>query len=1095
MKRILTLIFVMVLALSVLAGCKGVSTSGTTTSSTTTSSTTAPVDEDLQAAYDYIKLTYKTLSTTDVSFELMKSAPIGDKIFDIVWTTNNEAITITEDGDFYVVNVPALGAEAINYVLSFTIQNEAGETKEGSFNLTVPVASVNTHAQYVAAEDGDRLTVQGIVTGVISKTGDYTKENSLFLQDLSGNGGYYIYNIEEDPTDLYKVGMTVEVKGEKKNYNGTFELINATVTVIDSTIKTVTPVDITEALIAAGDVEAKALTDLNGMLATIKGVTLLEYNEGNGYHNFKLGELKSYLRVSSSSNCISKNDGKTLTATFQDNFYNAADVTGLIAVYNGALYLMPVSVDAFTNFVEQDKPADVKVDITLANTTLPGMIQVAGTTALPTTFSGFSDVTISWELVDGADVATLNGSNLVVTIPAEAKTVKVKATATCGTVSDTKEYAITVKPISTITIQEALNIGDLMAHNTYTEELYYIVGTIDSIVSDVYGNLYLVDSGLSIYIYGLYDSTGKVRYDSMDVKPLKKDTIKVLSTVGKYSNDVQLKNAKVIEHTIHPDNVVEVAPEVPFAPVNPIVGTEFFFGMTKNEKVYYITGAMNGYYMTTSLKQAEAAKVTVLAGPTADTYYLTVTVGGATKYLDLVLSGTHKNAVYADAAPEVGFSYDADAKVFYKELDSANYTFGTALSNTFTTVGGVKVDAANAMCQISFAEEHTHTAISSTIVPPACEVAGYTSNVCACGETFITDPVAALEHIWDAQGECTQEGCDASNHTHTYDEVVTPPTCTAAGYTTFTCTVPGCTKTYTEAGEAALGHAYTDGVCANGCGIEDPNYYYPMTVAEALTAPVNKKVTLTGTISGIKSAWDTGYKNMEAWLSDGTGEILLYRIKTLVVVGDKVTVTGVIGSYNEVNQIAQSGSTVTITEKHVCSEFTEATCEVLAKCVVCGAETGEKAEHTMVNGVCTVCGHEEGAAEAVELKLSFASKDNRTTFTTSQQVWEQNGIKLTNDKGSSTSNVADYSNPARFYKSSKITVAVAGKQITKIVFNCNTSSYATALKSSIPAATGVTVSVSGSAVTVEFAAPVDSFVIASLTGGQVRINDMTVFAL
>ena len=52
--------------------------------------------------------------------------------------------------------------------------------------------------------------------------------------------------------------------------------------------------------------------------------------------------------------------------------------------------------------------------------------------------------------------------------------------------------------------------------------------------------------------------------------------------------------------------------------------------------------------------------------------------------------------------------------------------------------------------------------------------------------------------------------------------------------------------------------------------------------------------------------------------------------------------------------------------------------------------------------------------------LSFANKAQRTSLSTSKQVWEQNGIKLTNDKGSSTSNVADYANPARFYKSSKI---------------------------------------------------------------------------
>ena len=114
----------------------------------------------------------------------MKNAPIGDKVFAITWSVSNDAITITEteDGNFYVVNIPALGENAVNYTLNFSIQNEAGEKKEGSFNLTIPAFAVNTHEEYVAAADGTPLIIQGIVTGVISKSNNSTKENSLFIQ-------------------------------------------------------------------------------------------------------------------------------------------------------------------------------------------------------------------------------------------------------------------------------------------------------------------------------------------------------------------------------------------------------------------------------------------------------------------------------------------------------------------------------------------------------------------------------------------------------------------------------------------------------------------------------------------------------------------------------------------------------------------------------------------------------------------------------------------------------------------------------------------------------------------------------------------------
>lgn len=1080
MKKLslLLLVIALVCGLFVLTSCGGNDGDTNTDSGSTNTGSQTQVDEDLEAAYEYVKQTYKTLNVTAASFEVMKKAPIGDKIFNISWSTNNDAITITEseDGTSYVVNVPDLGDTAVNYTLKFSIENENGEKKMGSFNLTVPVFSLNTHDQYVAAADGEKLIVQGIVTGIMAKTHNTsTKEESLYLQDLNGNGGYYVYNANTDLTDI-KVGMTVEVRGEKKNYNGTFELVKADVIVLDETIKTVTPVDFTEAVLGAASLDDKALTSLNGMLVTIKGVTLLQYSESNGYHNFEIGNHKTYFRISTSSNCVTEADGRTLTEQFNNNFYNAADVTGIIAVYNSNMYLMPVSKDALQNIVAQEKPDDVQVDITLENTTVPGMIQLAGDTTLPTTFSSLVGVSISWELVDGSGVATLNGATLTVTIPEEAKTVKLTATVTSGEVSKTKDYEIAIKPISTITIEEANNIGDPMASNQYTDEIYYITGIVESIANDTYGNLYITDESgeFRLYIYGLYDSTGKVRYDKMDPKPLKGDTITVLSSVGKYNTDVQLKNAKVTAHTVHPDNEGATTPdnytemtipealaaedgtkikvtgtvseingawneqygnmnvtiidadgntlylyrlstkvemgdiitvkgematwdeerqvaqgatatidgnggsdssdEIPFVAVSPVIGGEYFFAMTQDGALCYITGEMATgnakYYMATVSTQANAAKITVLAGPTADTYYITLTVGGATKYMDLVVSGTHKNAEYVDAAPEVGFSFDATNKVFYKVLEGENYTFGTDFERKYTTVGGVKVDATlNAMLQISLATAHTHE-YTDEVTAPTCTEQGYTTHTCSCGDVVVDTYVDALGHSY-VEGTCTV--CGATDHEHTYAEEVTAPTCTAKGYTTYTCTVPGCGHSYTGNEVAELGHSYTDGVCANGCGIEDPNYYYPISIADALTANVGKKVILTGTISEIKSAWSDKYSNMEVWLSDSEGnKILLYRIATLVSVGDEVSVKGEIGSYGGVNQIAQKGSEVTITKKHTCVAGSEATCTTAQKCTLCEAVMTEALGHNIgTDGICTVCGFDQNAAASQQELAKF----------------------------------------------------------------------------------------------------------------------------
>lgn len=118
--------------------------------------------------------------------------------------------------------------------------------------------------------------------------------------------------------------------------------------------------------------------------------------------------------------------------------------------------------------------------------------------------------------------------------------------------------------------------------------------------------------------------------------------------------------------------------------------------------------------------------------------------------------------------------------------------------------------------------------------------------------------------------------------------------------------------------------------------------------------------------------------------------------------------------------------------------------------------------------------------------ITFDNKSKRTTFTTSQQVWEENGIVVTNDKASSTNAVADYVKPARFYANSKITVEAPGN-IVSIVFDCNSSSYATSLKKSI----GNSATASSDKVTVTLTDEMTSFVIAKLSA-QVRMDSITV---
>lgn len=171
-------------------------------------------------------------------------------------------------------------------------------------------------------------------------------------------------------------------------------------------------------------------------------------------------------------------------------------------------------------------------------------------------------------------------------------------------------------------------------------------------------------------------------------------------------------------------------------------------------------------------------------------------------------------------------------------------------------------------------------------------------------------------------------------------------------------------------------------------------------------------------------------------------------------------------------------------------DWADATCTAPKTCKVCSTTSGSALGHNYEGGSCTVCGAEDPNKGLTLADITFNNTSKRTEFSNTKQVWEENGITVTNNKAASTSNVANYSNPARFYAASELIIEYPG--MVKIEVTCNTSSYATALKNSIPA-NSATVTVSGKVVTITLPAAADSFKVAKLSA-QVRVNSITVYA-
>ena len=98
--------------------------------------------------------------------------------------------------------------------------------------------------------------------------------------------------------------------------------------------------------------------------------------------------------------------------------------------------------------------------------------------------------------------------------------------------------------------------------------------------------------------------------------------------------------------------------------------------------------------------------------------------------------------------------------------------------------------------------DHTHE-YTAVVTDPTCTKQGYTTYICTiCLYQYQSDYVSALGHEYES-------------------EITTAPTCSKKGRTTYTCSV--CSHSYAEDDVDPLGHDFVDGVCSR-CSMIDPSH-------------------------------------------------------------------------------------------------------------------------------------------------------------------------------------------------------------------------------------------------------------------------------
>ena len=810
---------------------------GNNNNNSNSESTNPSIPEELQTAAEYLEEMYRSkYAETRVDFEVL-SAIMG---YPITWSVNvTEGVQVVVADSKVTIDVDEHLNADLDYVLTALITDEAGNTTTVSFNRKVLKEPQLIPSAITEAPE----------EGVAYKFYLYQGNTSKDLYFTGSMNGFYYQTTEslEEAVDIYaeyKEGSTTEFylyfnhATDGKQYMGVEEGWNSKNSYWTfNVVYKATPFTFVWS------------SELNTAITTVACRSAADNKnqdaEQTTTQTMYIGTYKTYNTFSASS--IDKAEGSFV---------------GQLAKIVDKSTITPESK------VEESKEA-----LTLSFT------EVAGAKEMELPVARHTDVAVTWAVSENAYASIVDGK-LVTTNPEADVEVVLTATLTCGEVSATKEFTVTLKFASDlpafdteITIPQANAIGEAQAANVLTEGKYYVSGTVTEVKNTQYGNLYIEDAeGNKLYVYGCYNADGTVRYDAMENAPQVGDTVKLYSAITSYNGSAQLKNAWVVEWTAGSGSeggdtdepVTPPAGEVTWTAAVPEAGKPYIFGMTQanvNNTVYYLAGGMDGFYMATTTDPNAAIETYIEA--TTGGYYFYTYVGETKTYINMVVSGTHVNGAYEATASTV-YTIDETNKTLIAVVNDAEYWFATRNDKTYTTMGPCAVSYAG-----FFGVFYTNGQAGGEVTPPAG------------GEDPVDPPVG---------GEAPE-----------VPEAIT-------------------------------------------------------TIAGALAGKEGDAATFSGMVSEIYQAWNSQYSNMSFYVTDGTDRILVFRAGTQVGIGDQVSVAGTVTMYNEVAQIAQ-GATVTITEKHVCSTFTEADCNNPAYCTVCEKANGTALEHVDTNSdnICDNC--------------------------------------------------------------------------------------------------------------------------------------------
>lgn len=437
--------------------------------------------------YKNTSLSQKTASTDD--YNVVTEVTIEDVKYNVSWAVTlgtgvANAVTLGEAKDgkqvVDVVYDPVLSNVETPYTLTATITDAEGNSVVKNFERVVPVFVYSGYKDFKDPKKGQVYNVKGIITERTAFSGDAVK--NLYIQNDECGIMAYLLKCESQAAydaDL-KVGNEIIVSGTVTRYNGQLEFEKGcTYSVVSKTASTLKYVDATKAFESAKDTkDVDALDPYQNRLVEVKGVTIADIYEAQNYHYFTIGNVKSYVRPSSSSSSLSDAQCDQIVSEWVQGY--KANVKGILTCYSGTYYILPVAVDAVT-ITEKVLTDEVKVAnaINDVKSLIGSEIVKSSEITLPANAANeeYNTVTYTWSVVEGASAFAIEGGKLKVTVGNTPVAGKVKVVATVNGKTAEHVFDVTAKLPTTITVGAFIDAKN-------TKDIQYVKGVVVAAAGD-----------------------------------------------------------------------------------------------------------------------------------------------------------------------------------------------------------------------------------------------------------------------------------------------------------------------------------------------------------------------------------------------------------------------------------------------------------------------------------------------------------------------------------------------------------------------------------------------------------------------------------